>query len=192
MARTARAPIPPPPIDGPLTVDAVAAIFDTDPQTVRRWAREGRLGKGLGTHSATGRGRGQKVFDPWDVLNYGCKTGRLDPYWNRTNAAGRVQEESDRAGRRGYTIRAEPTRDLDGRVYYFVPHAARLIFGVDTRTVETWRSRPHLKFPDPDEVLEGKPTWFKPTLVRWGQNVEPPRLNEAGEPDPNPAPLASA
>lgn len=179
-AKTAKtAPHAPPPVDGPLTIEKIAAIHGIGVRTVRGWAQSGALGEPVGTVVGSRGGRPQKAFSAYNVLNHGMRTGRLDENWGRLDDEGKPA-----SGRRefkpGYTIRPEPTRDLEGRRYFFLPHVAAK-FGVDKRTPETWRNRrDSTKFPDPDLYLEGKPVWFEDTLTRWGRETE--RLDEEGNP----------
>lgn len=169
----------PPPVDGPLTIEKIAAIHGTGVRTVRPWALSGALGNSLGTAVGPRGGRPQKVFGARDVLNHGMRTGRLDVNWQRLDDQG--QPAGARPFKPGYTIRPNPTTDLDGRRYYFVPHVARLL-GVTSRTVETWRLRPATKFPDPDTYLEGKPVWYEETVKQWGRDTN--RLDDEGNATP--------
>ncbi|MFJ4960194.1 hypothetical protein [Streptomyces sp. NPDC088739] len=180
-----RIPVPPPPTrDGaPLTPDEIAYLFNVGINTARSWAASSRFGKPVGKHYVGGGtgGRPKQAYAAAPVLNYGLITGRLDPYWNLLDDQGRIADRSAvrTGGRRG--IPPEPTTDLEGRRYLFVPHAAARL-GVPPGTIDVWQRRPNVKFPPPDTVVEGRPTWFEATLVKWGKTAEPPRLNEAGEP----------
>lgn len=173
-----------PPIQ-PLTPAAIAQIFDVGIQDARRWCRDGRFGASTGT--APGRPGAPQMYDPVRVLDYGLRSGRLDPYWNRLGLDGRMVDPSAPPkrphGRR--PAPDNPTTDLDGRRYLFIPHAAERL-GVTRRTVVEWRVRSATTgFPEPDAVIDGNPAWFEATLVRWGREATPPRLDDEGRPIDN-------
>lgn len=171
-----------PPIS-PLTPAAIAQIFAVDVQDARRWCRDGRFGKPTGT--APGVPGAPQMYDPARVLDYGLRAGRLDAYWNRLGLDGRMADPDARPTRHARRPAPDnPTTDLDGRRYLFIPHAAERL-GVSRRTVVAWRGRPAVGFPEPDAVIDGNPAWFEATLVRWGKTATPPRLDDEGRPVDN-------
>jgi transposase len=184
-------PVQPPPTrdGGPLTAGEVAYLFNVSRQAVQNWITKGALGKTRRIPNPNPRGGAPVLaLDPGPVLNFGLITGRLDAYWNLIGDDGRI---ADRNGpRRASGARPHPpapTMDLSGRRYFYASHIAPR-FGVPEGTARGWRDRPRSGFPSPDTVVEGRPTWFEPTLVKWGQTSTPARLDENGDPlNGNPA-----
>lgn len=172
----------PPGVTEPATYREIARVLGINERTPLAWAKAGELGKPVG--KAATAGRPQPIYDWLAVLDLGMKAGRVNRDWDRLDPQGHIEGAAGSPGLgpsawAAHMIPVAPTTDFAGRVYYFTPHAAARL-GVPVKTLETWRTREHLYFPDPDTVIFRKHTWFEPTLVRWGKLRG--RLDEEGNP----------
>lgn len=44
-------------------------------------------------------------------------------------------------------------------------------FGVDVETTYRWRMRSTTKFPEADQIISERPTWYRSTIEKWGRDT---------------------